>query len=527
MGKKLDKKAKAAVAKAAKGMKAERVDKAVKKFRKLEGKLWTREYLLKIAEFDGATIAPVNGAAARADAMGTLAGEHHKLLTSEKSVELVRSLARETVAGGRIDDPQLLDEIRVLGRDQREASAIPTEEAEAWTRLTCEADAVWHKAKAANDWASFEPYVDRIVGQLKHQAELMDPKRDPYDVWLDQYERGLSAKSFDAFCDEVKATVVPLVHAIGERGQQPAADFLHAHVPEAAQRAISFDLMKLVGLDLNDTTLAFTEHPFSEGFSVGDARIATHIYEDDCISNVYSIIHEAGHAMYELGVNPAYARTCLEGGTSMGIHESQSRFFENTVGRSRAFMDPLLEVLRRHAPEVYGAVDEDTLYRAVNIAQPSLIRTEADELTYPLHVMVRYEIEHMLFAGEATAKDIPALWNRFMDEYLGIPVPDDTRGCLQDTHWSGGSFGYFPTYALGSAYDAMFVPAMCRDGVDLTGACASGDLAPVRAWLGEHIWQWGRAKDAPELISGACGMAFDARYYCSYLQDKFTTLYEL
>ena len=331
MGKKLDKKAKAAVAKAAKGVKAAKVDKAVKKFRKLEGKLWTREYLLKIAEFDGATIAPANGAAARADAMGTLAGEHHKLLTSEKSVELVRSLARETVAGGHVDDPQLLDEIRVLGRDQREASVIPTEEAEAWTRLTCEADAVWHKAKTANDWASFEPYVDRIVAQLKHQAELMDPKRDPYDVWLDQYERGLSAKSFDAFCDEVKATVVPLVHAIGERGQQPDADFLHARVPEAAQRAMSFDLMKLVGLDLNDTTLAFTEHPFSEGFAVGDARIATHIYENDCISNVYSIIHEAGHAMYELGVNPAYARTCLEGGTSMGIHESQSRFFENTV----------------------------------------------------------------------------------------------------------------------------------------------------------------------------------------------------
>ena len=407
MGKKHDKKAEAAVGKASKGMK---IDKAVKKFRKLEGKLWTREYLLKIAEFDGATIAPANGAAARADAMGTLAGEHHKLLTSKKSVELVRSLARETVAGGHVDDPQLLDEIRVLGRDQREASVIPTEEAEAWTRLTCEADAVWHKAKAANDWASFEPYVDKIVDKLKYQAELMDPKRDPYDVWLDQYERGLSAKSFDAFCDEVKATVVPLVHAIGERGQQPAADFLHVRVPEAAQRAMSFDLMKLVGLNLDDTTLAFTEHPFSEGFSVGDARIATHIYENDCISNVYSIIHEAGHAMYELGVNPAYARTCLEGGTSMGIHESQSRFFENTVGRSRAFMGPLLEVLRRHAPEVYGSVDEDTLYHAVNIAQPSLIRTEADELTYPLHIMVRYEIERTLFAGEATAKDITALW---------------------------------------------------------------------------------------------------------------------
>lgn len=163
----------------------------------------------------------------------------------------------------------------------------------------------------------------------------------------------------------------------------------------------------------------------------------------------------------------------------------------------------------------------------MNIAQPSLIRTEADELTYPLHVMVRYQIEHMLFAGEATAKDIPALWNRFMNEYLGIPVPDDTHGCLQDTHWSGGSFGYFPTYALGSAYDAMFVPAMCRDGVDLTDACASGDLAPVRAWLGRAHLAVGPRQRRAGAHQGACGMDFDARYYCSYLQDKFTTLYEL
>ena len=522
MGKKLDKKAEPAAGKTSKGMK---VDKAVKKFRKFEGKLWTREYLLKIAEFDGATIAPANGAAARADAMGTLAGEHHKLLTSEKSVELVRSLARETVAGGKIDDPQLLDEIRVLGRDQREASAIPTEEAEAWTRLTCEADAVWRKAKAANDWASFETYVDRIVAQLKHQAELMDPKRDPYDVWLDQYERGLSAKSFDAFCDEVKATVVPLVHAIGERGQQPAADFLHAHVPEAAQRAMSFDLMKLVGLDLDDTTLAFTEHPFSEGFAVGDARIATHIYEDDCISNVYSIIHEAGHTMYELGVNPAYARTCLEGGTSMGIHESQSRFFENTVGRSRAFMGPLLEVLRRHAPEVYGDVDEDTLYRAVNIAQPSLIRTEADELTYCLHIMVRYELEKQMFAGTITAHDLPAAWNRLYKEYLGVDVPSDREGVLQDSHWANGNIGYFPSYAIGSAYGAQYLLEMQKD-LDVEAAVRSGKLTAINRWLEEKIWKYGCMKDPVALFESVCG-PFRPEEYVAYLEKKFTEIYEL
>ena len=211
----------------------------------------------------------------------------------------------------------------------------------------------------------------------------------------------------------------------------------------------------------------------------------------------------------------------------MGIHESQSRFFENTVARSRAFMGPLLQVLRKHVPEVYGQVSEDDLYRAVNIARPSLIRTEADELTYPLHVMVRYEIERLLFAGEATARDIPALWSRFMDEYLGVEVPDDAHGCLQDVHWSGGSFGYFPTYALGSAYDAQYVPAMKADGVDIDAVCAAGDLSPVCTWLGNKIWQWGRAKDAPELIQNACGAPFDAHFYCDYLNEKFRSLYNL
>ena len=526
MGKKLDKKAKAAVAKAAKGVKAAKVNKAVKKFRKLEGKLWTREYLLKIAEFDGATIAPANGAAARADAMGTLAGEHHKLLTSEKSVELVRSLARETVAGGKIDDPQLLDEIRVLGRDQREASVIPTEEAEAWTRLTCEADAVWHKAKTANDWASFEPYVDRIVAQLKHQAELMDPKRDPYDVWLDQYERGLSTESFDAFCDEVKATVVPLVHAIGERGQQPAADFLHAHVPEAAQRAMSFDLMKLVGLDLDNTTLAFTEHPFSEGFAVGDARIATHIHEDDCISNVYSIIHEAGHAMYELGVNPAYARTCLEGGTSMGIHESQSRLFENIVGRSRAFVNYLYPTLKELFPAQLADVSAEEIWRAVNRAEPSLIRTEADELTYALHIMVRYELEKALIQGTLAVTDLPAAWNAKYKEYLGVDVPDNAHGCLQDIHWAMGDIGYFPSYALGSAYGAQAIDDL-RKANDFDAQWAKGDMEPLKAALKERVWQWGSMKEPQWIVESLCGGKFDPHHFTEYLKKKYTELYEL
>ncbi|MBY4797240.1 carboxypeptidase M32 [Collinsella sp. AGMB00827] len=492
--------------------------------RRLERELWSQEYLMKLADFDGSTAAPEQGAAARGEALGYLAEQHHQLLTSGASCSIVRR-SRAALDAGELSD-QFADEIRVLERDQKEALAIPTDEAVAWTKLICEADAVWHKAKPTGDWESFAPYLDRIISALKRQAAYLDPTRDPYDVWLDQFERGLTAADFDAFCTTVRKTVVPLVAAITKKGQ-PSCPYLNAHVPEAAQRALSYDLMKLVGLDHSSASLAFTEHPFSEGFAQGDARVATHIYENNLMSNTYSVIHESGHAIYELNVDPAYAYTCLEGGTSMGMHESQSRLFENTLGRSRAFMEPLLRLLRIHAPEVYGSVSEDELYHAVNIATPSLIRTEADELTYPLHIMIRYEIERALFAGELKAETVPARWAELTQSYLGLAVPSNTEGALQDIHWSGGSFGYFPTYALGSAYDAQFVDAMEASGIDLDAACASGNLEPIRSWLKEKIWRWGRAKDAPELIYQACGSTFDPRVFCRYLEDKFSDLYQL
>ena len=504
---------------------AENVDDLVAEFTELQRKLKQREYLMQVTSFDGETVAPENGTAARAEALETLSSEHHELLCSQKAQELVTSLQEVDAAGGL--DPQTSDELRVFTRDQREAAAIPTAEDAAWARLMCEANAAWVKAKNANDWSSFAPYVDRSVTVLKRRAAYIDPRRDPYDVMLDQNERGLTTASFDAFCETVRSSVVPLLHEIVVTGKQPEADFLHAHVPHDVQMALSRDLMQLVGLDMKSAALAETEHPFTDGFTRDDVRIATHIFENDVLSNVFTMIHESGHALYEQGVNPTYTNTCLAGGTSMGIHESQSRFFENTIGRSRAFMGPLLKLLRMHAPEVYDDVDEEELYRAVNIAQPSLIRTEADELTYPLHIMVRYEIEQLLFAGDAVAADVPALWNSLMHEYLGIDVPDDAHGCLQDVHWSIGDWGYFPTYALGSAYDAQYLLAMKADGVDVEGACAAGDLEPVRSWLRDKIWRWGRSKDAPELLEDAFGGPFDPQHYCDYLVNKFSELYDL
>ena len=491
----------------------------------LQAHLFAHRHATTSIMFAGETSDPAEAAAPRAEALATLEEEVHELLCSDATGDVLERLANAAEAG-ELDETRAA-QVRVLCRERAERVDVPADVQASFAKLCCEAQSVWTRAKGENDWASFAPYLDRMVESMRTIAKLRAPEDDPYDTWLDTFERGTSRAFYDRFFSEVKACVVPLVSAIRERAWQPSRACIEGHFDHDTQMALARDLLEVEGLRASALTLAETEHPFTDSVCSAHAYIATHVYEDDVISNVYSMLHEGGHAMYEQNVDPAYDRTIINGGVSSGVHESQSRFFENYVGRSEAFAPVLLEALRRRFPGRFDDVDAHELYLATNRAEPGLVRTEADELTYPLHIMVRYQIERMLFAGEAAAKDIPALWNRFMDEYLGIPVPDDTHGCLQDTHWSGGSFGYFPTYALGSAYDAMFVPAMCRDGVDLTGACASGDLAPVRAWLGEHIWQWGRAKDAPELIKGACGMAFDARYYCSYLQDKFTTLYEL
>ena len=503
-------------------MKYESVQQAREALKKLEQTQAAYNHALGVLYLDATTAAPSDTWEGRGKTMEVMSQITYDLLVNDENNELLSYLE----AHSDELDAQTKREVEVLRKSYDQIHRIPAEEYVAYSVLINDAESVWHKAKPEDDFAAFAPYLEKIVDYNRKFAGYYHPEMAPYDALLNEYEEGMNVQTLDAFFAQLRQTIVPLIEKIRATKQIDDA-FLYRHYPVEIQRKLSDYLMEVMGIDRTHCGIAETEHPFTTNFNNKDVRITTHYFEDNLVSSMFSVIHEGGHALYELGADDCYNYTALAGGVSMGIHESQSRFYENIIGRSPAYVHAVFPKLKELFPEQLADVDETMFYRAINKAEPSLIRTEADELTYCLHIMVRYEIERMLFAGEATAKDIPALWNRFMNEYLGIPVPDDTHGCLQDTHWSGGSFGYFPTYALGSAYDAMFVPAMCRDGVDLTGACASGDLAPVRAWLGEHIWQWGRAKDAPELIKGACGMAFDARYYCSYLQDKFTTLYEL
>ena len=491
----------------------------------LEMRLFAHRYAGCAIMFAGETQDPPAGAAGRGEALAELDRESHELLCSESTTELLGRLhdARER---GELDATRSA-QVRVLARDRADEADVPADVAADFTRLTNEAQHVWVHAKRANDWASFEPYLDRVVASMRSIAGLRAPGADAYDAWLDYFEHGTSRAFYDRFFAEVKACVVPLVSAIRERGSQPSRACAEGHFDHDAQMALARDLMALEGVRADAIVLAETEHPFSDAMTSQHAFIATHVYEDDVTSGVYSLLHEGGHAMYEQGVDPAFDYTSLKGGVSMGVHESQSRFFENYVGRSEAFAPVLLGVLSRRFPSRFDGVSPRDLWLAVSRSVPGLVRTEADELTYPLHIVIRYELEQLLMSGEAKAADIPGLWAERYRSYLGLEVPDDAHGALQDVHWSGGMIGYFPTYALGSAYGAQFLDAMRAGGMDFEATVASGDLSPIRAWLGERIWRHGRAKEPAQLVREACGSPFDASHYTRYLTEKFSAIYGL
>ena len=488
-----------------------------------ERQLYAYSYALSQINFAGETQDPEGCAQDRGEALAILSQLYHTTLCCEKTKKLLDDL----YAYKDVLSAEKQDQIRILARNYHQASDIPAAEEADYNRLISQASHVWHKAMTTDDWDSFAPYIEKIVETLIRFAGYKDPSRKPYDVWLDIYEPGSSSEFYDEFFAQLKQTIIPLVAKIQEKGWQPSRKCIEGNFDHDTQMQLARDIAQFEGINMDELVLCESLHPFTDSVSTRHAFITTHIYPQDLMSNVLSVLHEGGHALYEMGVNPDFNYTCLAGGTSMGMHEAQSRFFENIIGRSRAFAPTLLALISKRFPDEFEDVDADQLYAAINIAQPSLIRTEADELTYCLHVIIRYEIEQDLFAGTISAKDIPEIWQEKYKHYLGIDVPDNIQGALQDTHWSGGSFGYFPTYALGSAYGAQFLAAMKKEGMDVEGLLAEGNLEPIVQWLQSRIWRFGQSKDPAELVTIATNEAFDASYFCDYLTDKFTKLYDL
>ncbi len=493
---------------------------AVQQLELLQKKLYAYTCADSSLYLDAVTVAPKNTSEGRGVALSILAGERQKLMTCPETKALLDEL------GGHLDELDLVHrrEVEELRRSCDQLTRIPADEYMAYSELTNRASDVWHKAKEQNDFASFCPVLQELVDYNRKFAGYYDATKKPYDALLNEYERGVDMEMLDNFFATLRQTIVPLLQKI-EQKPQIDDSFLHNYYPVDKQKAFADYIMEVMDLDRGHCGLGETEHPFTLEFNNKDVRITTNYDTHNVASSMFSVLHEGGHAMYELGIRDDLQYTCLAGGVSMGVHESQSRFFENLIGRSRPFVEAIYPKVQEFFPEQLGGISAEQFYRAINKAEPSLIRTESDELTYCLHIMVRYEIEKQLIGGTLEAKNVPAEWAKLYKEYLGIDVPTDREGCLQDSHWSGGSFGYFPSYALGNAYGAQMLHNM-EQTVDVAGDSAKGDLSHIAGWLREKVHQYGGLMVPADVVKNACG-EFDPHYYTDYLTRKYTELYQL
>ncbi len=469
---------------------------------------------------DQDTIAPVKGDAYRNERLAYLSGELYSLTTSDEFYNLLKQL----VESDDVDEQtKRIINWQIIDLDKQRC--VPKEFYVEMTKNQMESGQAWQKAKQNDDYASFEPYLLKTIEYSKQLLKYREGKLKGYDIFLDDYEPGMTIEKYDAFFEQLKEGIVPLIKKINET-QQIDDSFVYKHYPREKQEILMKKILEYIGFDFEAGVLLESEHPFTDSLSKYDNRITTHYYEDNLISSIFSVIHEAGHANYNYSVREDIAETFCFNNMSSGMHESQSRLFENYLGRNPHFWDKLFKDIKELFPEQLEGIDQEKYVKAINKAIPSLVRTEADELTYPLHIVIRYEIEKGIFDGSIDPKNLREVWNQKYKEYLQIDVPNDKEGILQDMHWGSGSFGYFPTYALGSGYAAQFVHAMSKD-IDIDEALANDQFSKLKDWLREHIHQYGGLYSPLEQIKIATGEDFDPQYYVDYLVNKYTKLYNL
>lgn len=500
-------------------MKYENIESALAALKEYHTKQNAFYHAMGVLHLDAATVAPEGSCEGRGVTLGVLSSLVYELVADPENAELVEYLEANSDKLDEVTKRQ----VALLKKECQQLSRIPQNEYVEYSMLINEAQSVWEKAKNDSDFEAFAPCLERIVEFNRKFAGYYNPDLPAYDALLNEYEEGLTAESLDSFFAQLRTAIVPLIARIKTVPQiENKTEGKSYPVPK--QRELAEYVMDVMNIDKSRCVLSESEHPFTSGFNNRDVRITTHYYENDVISSLFSVIHEGGHAIYEMGGEDEYNYTPLYGGASMSMHESQSRFYENIIGRSEEFISYIYPKMKELFPEQLDGVSAEDLYRAVNKAEPSLIRTEADELTYCMHVMVRYEIEKKLIDGSLKVKDVPVEWNRLYKEYLGVDVPNDKEGCLQDCHWSNGSFGYFPSYALGSAYGAQMLSVMQEEVGDVYTEIARGDLTKVTSWLRDKIHRHGNLYVSTKLFEDVCGK-FDARYFTDYLVEKFSKIY--
>jgi carboxypeptidase Taq len=494
-----------------------------KEFLSYVKKMMAYSEAISVMYWDMRTGAPKKGIEQRSEVIGTLSSEVFKMSISEEMAAYLAKLTGQ-------EQELLGTTVKVLEHCKEEYERnkkIPAEEFQEYVVLQSKAESVWEEAKSTANFELFRPYLERLVEFNKRFIQYWGPKETNYDTLLDHYEPGMTVRTLDQVFGELRDAIIPLVKAISESNNQPRTDFLYHKFQKDRQRALSLKLLEQLGYDFESGRLDETVHPFMIGLNPGDVRVTTKYDENDFRTALFGTIHECGHALYEQNISKELVGLPICTGTSMGIHESQSLFYENFVGRNYYFWKHNYDLLKEFAGNQFDGVSLDEFYRAINESKPSLIRIEADELTYPLHIIIRYEIEKGLFNEGLEVKDLPEIWNAKYEQYLGIRPQNDAEGVLQDVHWSGGSFGYFPSYALGYMYAAQFKHAMLKDLPQFDQLLAEGNSKPILNWLTEHIHQYGKMKKPLEILKDVTGEGLNAKYLIDYLSDKYSKVYGL
>jgi len=476
---------------------------------------------IALLNWDQEVMMPPKGAEKRAQQIATLSGIHHELSTENAFGVLLQKLQNDH----QLSDNQkrnVFESIVEYNRNKK----YTTEFVQEMSRAISQAFNAWNKAKNENNFNFFAPFLDKLVALKRQECELLGYENHPYDALIDLYEPKTTVKELDVLFKDVRNQLVDFVKEIANSPQHEDI-LMKQYYPKEKQLAYTESILTNMGYDFEAGRQDISTHPFSTSFSSQDSRVTTRVNENDLSEILWSSIHEGGHALYEQGLK--IENYGLPEGTylSLGIHESQSRLWENNVGRSLAFWNNQFPKLQETFPENLTNYSVKDFYNAMNIVKSSLIRTNADELTYHFHVLIRYEIEKELIAGAIEVNDLPSIWNAKYKEYLNIEVPSDTKGVLQDIHWSHGSFGYFPTYSLGSFYAAQFFHKAAQEIPDLENKIEKGNFSELLTWLRTNIHQHGRIYSANELCEKVTGEKLNFSYFMNYAKKKYTSIYQL
>lgn len=476
-------------------------------------------------EWDDQTLAPFEAADYTSKVVGILSDEYMKSLINDDVRKLLKKLQEDKEQEELTATEKAI--VKELQKTYDQLESIPPEEYRAFNELAPVANRKWSKARKDNKFEDFAPYLEKIIDFKKKFAGYRAKKdQEPYEVLLADYEECFGIKELDIFFDKIKKEVIPLLKEVAQKAETIDKSYNYLKYDVEKQKEFCKFLSGYVGFDHNRGVIAESAHPFTLQLHNHDVRITDRYMEDNLESAMFSIIHETGHALYEMNIDDALTQTPVGTGASMGMHESQSRFYENILGRSEAFWTPIYDKLVAVYPENLKNITLEHFIRGINKAAPSLIRTEADELSYTIHIIIRYEVEKLLFSEKVDVNKLPEIWNKKYQDYMGITPPDNAQGILQDTHWSWGEFGYFPSYAVGTAVASQLY-AKIQEVMPVEQYLKEGNLTPIREFLRDSIHKFGATKNTNQILKDVTGEEFNADYYVKYLKDKYSKLYQL